>query len=264
MPKGRKEGAPPKVAQAIDKRSLLNPGQVAQLLSWISQRPRRGPLYAAFFATLYYAGVRQEEAVALHVSDAALPDGGWGEFLVHRAQPEIGKQWTDSGDVHEERELKGRAAGETRPVPVHPALVGLLREVIDVQPWTWRHPLPRGRWWDAGRFGVPPAQVAEWAGNSVPVLLSTYARCLVGQRDVLLKGVEGAQALPGVGTVPAAQGALSLPVGDRYGSSEHPRSRGTYMGQPAGYSRFQSPSAGPRRSAPRVPPERPRRREDHD
>jgi integrase len=29
--------------------------------------------------------------------------------------------------------------------------------------------------------GVPPAQVAEWAGNSVPVLLATYARCISGQ-----------------------------------------------------------------------------------
>lgn len=29
--------------------------------------------------------------------------------------------------------------------------------------------------------GIPPAQVAEWAGNSVPVLLSAYARCITGQ-----------------------------------------------------------------------------------
>jgi integrase len=29
--------------------------------------------------------------------------------------------------------------------------------------------------------GIPPAQVAERAGNSVPVLLATYARCISGQ-----------------------------------------------------------------------------------
>ncbi|MFI1562992.1 hypothetical protein ACH4ZX_07945 [Streptomyces sp. NPDC020490] len=29
--------------------------------------------------------------------------------------------------------------------------------------------------------GIPPAQVAEWAGNSVAVLLATYARCVDGQ-----------------------------------------------------------------------------------
>src|SRR5262249_15135660 len=31
---------------------------------------------------------------------------------------------------------------------------------------------------------VAPAQVAEWAGHSVEVLLRTYVRCLDGQHDV--------------------------------------------------------------------------------
>jgi hypothetical protein len=31
--------------------------------------------------------------------------------------------------------------------------------------------------------GVPPTEVAERAGHSVAVLLSTYAKCLDGQRD---------------------------------------------------------------------------------
>jgi integrase len=29
--------------------------------------------------------------------------------------------------------------------------------------------------------GVPPAQVAEWAGHSVAVLLKVYAKCIDGQ-----------------------------------------------------------------------------------
>jgi hypothetical protein len=29
--------------------------------------------------------------------------------------------------------------------------------------------------------GVPPTQVAEWAGRSVDVLLKVYAKCLEGQ-----------------------------------------------------------------------------------
>lgn len=33
--------------------------------------------------------------------------------------------------------------------------------------------------------GVPPAQVAEWAGNSVAVLLSTYVNCIRGSEDEL-------------------------------------------------------------------------------
>jgi integrase len=32
--------------------------------------------------------------------------------------------------------------------------------------------------------GVPPTQVAQWAGHSVEVLLRVYAKCLEGQDDI--------------------------------------------------------------------------------
>jgi hypothetical protein len=53
-------------------------------------------------------------------------------------------------------------------------------------------------------MGIPPAQVAEWAGNSVPILLAIYARCIVGQLADCLKRIEGIQDLPkfGAGTCP--------------------------------------------------------------
>ncbi|MGW0552703.1 hypothetical protein ACWDZ6_00525 [Streptomyces sp. NPDC002926] len=41
--------------------------------------------------------------------------------------------------------------------------------------------------------GVPPAQVAEWAGNSVPVLLATYARCISEQLKDLQKRIEATE-----------------------------------------------------------------------
>ncbi|MGW2488753.1 hypothetical protein ACWCV9_16290 [Streptomyces sp. NPDC001606] len=44
--------------------------------------------------------------------------------------------------------------------------------------------------------GVPPAQVAEWAGNSVAVLLATYARCVDGQLPDLKRRLEAAGDLP--------------------------------------------------------------------
>ncbi|MFD7027206.1 hypothetical protein ACFWAR_04115 [Streptomyces sp. NPDC059917] len=44
--------------------------------------------------------------------------------------------------------------------------------------------------------GVPPAQVAEWAGNSVPVLLAVYARCIVGHLSDLKKRIEAGGDLP--------------------------------------------------------------------
>ncbi|MFE2307469.1 tyrosine-type recombinase/integrase [Streptomyces sp. NPDC059431] len=131
LPKGRQEGAATKTAVAIDKRSLLSPDQVARLLSWIGGRPRTGYRLRAFFATLYYAGLRPEEAVALRVADATLPEAGWGELLAHAAEPEVGSQWTDDGEVHESRHLKGRAVGDTCPVPAHPALVVVLRELVE-------------------------------------------------------------------------------------------------------------------------------------
>ncbi|WP_329410006.1 hypothetical protein OG802_12385 [Streptomyces sp. NBC_00704] len=44
--------------------------------------------------------------------------------------------------------------------------------------------------------GIPPAQVTEWAGDSVPVLLATYARCVEGQLPDLKKCLEAAGDLP--------------------------------------------------------------------
>jgi hypothetical protein len=38
--------------------------------------------------------------------------------------------------------------------------------------------------------GVPAAQVAEWAGNSVPVLQAIYIKCIAGDHDVLKKRIE--------------------------------------------------------------------------
>lgn len=40
--------------------------------------------------------------------------------------------------------------------------------------------------------GIPPAQVAEWAGNGVAVLLATYARCIDGQLPDLKRRLEAA------------------------------------------------------------------------
>ncbi|MFD4114533.1 tyrosine-type recombinase/integrase [Streptomyces niveus] len=238
LPKGKGERTAQRVAPAVDKRCLLNRDLVAKMLDWIGGRPRRGSLYRAFFATLYYAGLRPEEAVALRVGDATLPATGWGEFLVHEAQPEVGSQWTDTGEVHEKRDLKGRGEGDTRLVPIHPSLVAILREMIKeygLKPSGLLFPGEKGgmlagsvfrRVWAKAREeilsdhefksptgkrvydlrhtclttwlngGIPQAEVAEWAGNSVTVLLAIYARCIVGQRDDYLRRVESLQDLP--------------------------------------------------------------------
>jgi integrase len=39
--------------------------------------------------------------------------------------------------------------------------------------------------------GVPATEVAKRAGHSVDVLLSVYAKCIYGQRDVMNGKIEG-------------------------------------------------------------------------
>jgi integrase len=126
-----KRGTAGKNLRAVDKRCIMNPQQSALLLDWLKARSRGGPRLHAFFATQRLAGLRPEETVALRVWDATLPDTGWGELLVHTATPEVGKQWTNSGEVHDRRHLKGREEGETRPVPACPELTTILREHIE-------------------------------------------------------------------------------------------------------------------------------------
>jgi integrase len=43
--------------------------------------------------------------------------------------------------------------------------------------------------------GVPPTQVAEWAGHSVNVLLRVYAKCVYGQDEVARQRIDAALAL---------------------------------------------------------------------
>jgi integrase len=40
--------------------------------------------------------------------------------------------------------------------------------------------------------GVPPAQVAEWAGTSVAMLFAVYAHCISGQTKELQRRIEAA------------------------------------------------------------------------
>ncbi|MFI2758015.1 hypothetical protein ACH5A3_03925 [Streptomyces echinatus] len=58
----------------------------------------------------------------------------WCELLIRTATREVGKQWTDPGEIHERRDLKRRAEGGTRTVPGHPALTRSLgRHIADEQ-----------------------------------------------------------------------------------------------------------------------------------
>ena len=62
----------------------------------------------AFFACLYYAALRPEEAVALRSGDVVLPAHGWGMLILTGACPGTGSAWTSTGTPHEPRGLKHR------------------------------------------------------------------------------------------------------------------------------------------------------------
>lgn len=56
------------------------------------------------------------------------------------------------------------------------------------RPYDLRH-ARMSTWLNAG---VPAPQIAEWAGHSVEMLLSTYAKCVDGQEDLARKRIEQA------------------------------------------------------------------------
>lgn len=94
----------PKQVRAIDKRVVINPKQAVCLLAGVEAQhvdgqPRRsaGPALKAYFAVMYYAALRPEEATMLCKSDLSLPESGWGELLISHTAPITGAAWTDTG-----------------------------------------------------------------------------------------------------------------------------------------------------------------------
>lgn len=223
--------------EAVDPRSVGAPALIDGMLAACSYVGRRqGMRFVAFFGCMYYAMMRPSEVAALTKDSCHLPDRGWGYLTFADASPAAGRAFTDDGQVHEHRGLKGRNKGRpnndrrarrpTRRVPIPPELVILLRAHIHlfgvgpagrlfrsengnpIQPSTWwrvwqkarafgltpdqaatpllKHPYDlrhSGVTWRLNS-GVPPTEVAAWAGHSVEVLMRTYAKCMSGLEDV--------------------------------------------------------------------------------
>jgi len=231
----------PKVAEAIDRRRVVNPKQASALLGALGDQGPMGRHLVAFFGCIYHAGLRPAEAVMLTRDDLQLPDrdGEWGWFNLGHSAPSTGGAWNETGARRERRHLKHRAVEEVRPVPISPALAKLLCDHLAEYDSAPDGRLFRGeagdlisdtvctRTWEKARqaaltkaeaasplaerpydlrharlstwlnAGVAPAQVAEWAGNSVPVLLRVYAKCLTDSEQTALRRIEEAEAEPG-------------------------------------------------------------------
>src|SRR5262249_8931514 len=55
----------PKAPVSVDRRCVVNPAQARILLNCVAEQQRSGPRLVAFFACIYYAGLRPEEAANL-------------------------------------------------------------------------------------------------------------------------------------------------------------------------------------------------------
>ncbi|KAA1022364.1 tyrosine-type recombinase/integrase [Pseudonocardia sp. EV170527-09] len=124
----------PKVSSGVDRRTVVNPVQARTLLAAVGEAQRSGPQLVAFFALLYFAALRPEEAANVRKHNLSLPSSGWGEVYIDEATPYAGADWTDDGAQRDVRQLKNRARGEGRTVPTPPELTGYLNHHLASRP----------------------------------------------------------------------------------------------------------------------------------
>lgn len=68
----------PRSTETVDRRSVINPAQGRTLLGAVRAHSDYGAQLEAFFALLYFAGLRPGEALDVHKDDLQLPETGWG------------------------------------------------------------------------------------------------------------------------------------------------------------------------------------------
>jgi integrase len=124
----------------LDPRAVGSPALVASMLeACATVGKRQGPRFRAFYGCMFYAMMRPSEVAALTREGCHLPESGWGHLIFADSSPAAGKAYTDDGQVHEHRGLKGRTKGRPSPrarrpvrkVPIPPELVQLLRTHIE-------------------------------------------------------------------------------------------------------------------------------------
>jgi integrase len=152
-PLATSDWGPPRKVVAIDRRVVVNPAQARRLFAAVAGR---APELEAFYATIYHAALRPGELQKLRRDQLTLPASGWGEVVVECNNPEISPRWSDTPDSpRQARQLKHRAKGEVRPVPLNPELVAILRRHLDAFGTT-----ADGRLFRSGRDG--PVKVARY------------------------------------------------------------------------------------------------------
>jgi integrase len=149
-PLTRVKWKPPKVAEAVDPRSVVNHDQARALLAAVAEQGEMGRHLVAFFACMYYAAMRPAEVIALRARDLVLPEKGWGELRLDGSDPNSGADWTDTGE-RKRRQLKHRAAHDVRVVPCPPQLTAIVHDHMKDH-----DPTPDGRLFQGARGGPVP------------------------------------------------------------------------------------------------------------
>lgn len=77
----------PKSSSAVDRRSVVNPKQARALLAAVRAQQPSGPRLEAFFGTIYYAGLRPEEAIDLGEENLTFPSPDSDGWEISRLRP---------------------------------------------------------------------------------------------------------------------------------------------------------------------------------
>ncbi|WP_037863512.1 tyrosine-type recombinase/integrase [Streptomyces sp. NRRL S-340] len=174
----------PKAVEEVDPESVANPRQVRALLAGVREQGVRGQQLEAFFGCLYYAAMRPAEAAALRSTQCHLPDKGWGTLTLRQGVVRAGRNWTDDGTAHETRHLKARAVKDSRPVPIPPHFVRMLRQHLAAHGTA-----PDGRLFRTARGGLlqETGYGEVWAKARANVLTEAETTSLLARRPYDLR-----------------------------------------------------------------------------
>jgi len=229
----KKERRPQHTADVVDPATVPNPQQAEALLEAVRNLPGSGPRMVAFFASMYYAGLRPGEAVELTRSNLHIPSEGRGKLYLTGSTPFAGGAWTNDGEEREQRQLKHRALGTGRWTPCPSKLTAIYHSHLKefgtdkdgLLFWGERGGMVPGKtyqsMWSAARVaafgekiaktsklakrpydlrhaavstqlasGIEATRVAEWAGQSLEVLMRIYAKCLDGHEEQAMDRLE--------------------------------------------------------------------------
>lgn len=174
----------PEAEEEVDPEVVVSPELADELLAAVARQGRRGPRLVAFFGCIYFAAMRPAEVVHLTRDRCVLPEKGWGRLILNGSSPRVGSAWTDDGTSHDPRGLKHRPEKATRPVPIPPELVKLLREHLEAHGTA-----PDGRVFRTERNGMvqESGYGVVWAKARAEVLSAAEQATKLGKRPYDLR-----------------------------------------------------------------------------